>query len=76
MWLVGCKREGEREREKEGEEREREREGERKGGEFVVDGEGGFGPRDFFGFCASCALIVSSQRRLLVVLSVMEGEGC
>jgi len=60
--VVGCKR-------------EREREGEREGGEFVVDGSSqrrSFGPRDFFGFCASCALIVSSRR----LLSVVEGEGC
>jgi len=74
-WLGGCKREGERER-------EREREGAGgggEGGELLWTGslqKRGFGPRDFFGFCASCDLIVSSQRRFLVVLSVMEGEGC
>ncbi len=55
------------------------RERERKGGDLLWTGslqKRGFGPRDFFGFCASCDLIVSSQRRFLVVLSVMEGEGC
>lgn len=67
-----------RERERERERREK-RERERKGGDLLWTGilqKGGFGLRDFFGICASCALTVSSRRRFLVVLSVMEGEGC